>query len=151
MDISVSHIFATALGIVVGMVGWSLWQRRATLTPATTLQAVATIPALTKLMYDDALIWVQWLEQISKPASGEQQAKLTGAEKKRKALEVMQRRWPDADADTIGSVIEAAVYAAKHAGVQVPQIALTGEMDLLDRWIGEQDDSSAGATRGARG
>ena len=48
IDISVSHLLSVAIGIAIGMVAWSLWQRRANLTPTAVVTELASLPARIK-------------------------------------------------------------------------------------------------------
>lgn len=140
MDINASHLLIACLGIVIGITVYSLYRRREQLTPAAVLESVANLPTLTKQMYDDAVIFVQWLEQIGQPDQNGHGG-LSNEEKKRRAMEVMQRRWPNADSGMIDSVVEAAVFGVKVLGIKVPQLRITGEAELMDRWLKQQPPS----------
>lgn len=140
MDINASHLLIVCLGIVIGMIVWSLYQRRGQITAQTLMEGIAAVPGQTKQMYDDAVIFVQWLEQVGKPDK-DGQGGLTGDEKKQRALAVMKRRWANADIETIDRVIEAAVFGVKALGLKVPQVRITGEAELVDKWLKQQPGS----------
>ena len=84
------------------------------------------------------MVIVQYIEQISKPDQPGEPDKLTNEQKKAQAFALLKRYWPDANVEEIDQAIEAAVYAAKHFGVKMPEIQLKGDLDILDKWDREQ-------------
>lgn len=138
MDINASYILIAAAIIVVAAVAWSLWQQRATLTSAGIVQAASTISGLTRLLYDDAVVLVSWLEQTTGaplPDATPEEIAAVNREKKRLAFDALQRRaeqlrksnlTPE-EVEALNQLLEGVVYAVKVMGGRLPQVHLVDD------------------------
>lgn len=152
MEISASTLLAIVTVVAIAAVGWSVWLAArgsgGAVTPEAIVAAMGKIPGVAKQMYDDAVIAVQYVEQISKPSDPDDLPLLTNEQKKARAMAVIKRRWPDANVEDISAAIEAAVYGVKALGVKLPTVTIvgadvgpkppTGDLDILDTWSREQ-------------
>lgn len=130
MEISATTLLAVSTVIALLMAAWSLWQIyqvNGRLTPSAILKALGQLPGAARQMYDDAVIAVQYVEQISKP--GAPGAELTNAQKKAEAMRVLKRRWPNANVEEIDQAIEAAVFAVKALGLKLPEVRVVASGD----------------------
>jgi hypothetical protein len=145
MDINASHLLIAAASIVIGALAWSLWQQRATLTPAEALQKASTVSRLTQALYTDAVVVVQWLQQTTSPPPPDAtpaEIAAINAEKKNLAFDVLERRGEellgrdltDDELAALDRLIEGVVYAVKALGGRVPQVRLVGEQELIERF-----------------
>lgn len=134
-EISAQTLLIVCMLLAIGLLAWSLWRKGQAgqpITPEAILAAVGKLPSAAQQMYADAVIAVQYIEQVSKPDAPGGESKLTNEQKKARAMTVVKRRWPNANVELISEVVEAAVYGVKQLGGAVPTVKIVGEVDSLN-------------------